>query len=299
MHKKAWCLWLFPLFLLVVQTHAQEVDCTVFVNYEGVATTNKELLHDFGADVRDYINTYKWGSEPLEEKVKCTMNIFISNVIGENRYSAQVFVGSSRQTFGTQKSSAVLRLFDETWEFTYVKNRPINHNPSTFNDLASFLDFYVYIVLGFDFDTYDNLGGSPLFQKAADIASLGRSSGQKGWQLTTGSFNRPQLIDEILNTKFEPVRSALYKYHFAGLDSLSLNPERAYGNILQAVESIGKAKRLVDPRNLFIKAFFETKYLELAELFASYPDQSVYITFGIIDPSHKTTYEEYRTKKNH
>ena len=275
---------------------AQELDCTVQVNYESVATTNEELLSNLASDISDYVNNYSWGSENLPQKVKCTLNIFVQSVIGEDAYQAQVFVGSQRPIYDTEKSSAVVRFLDETWNFTYIKGRPINHNLYSFSDLASFLDFYAYIILGYDFDTYESLSGTPFFHKAAEVASLGRSSGQKGWELTTGTFTRAQLINEILNPKFEPVRAASYTYHFAGLDSLSVEPRKARSNILVALESIGKARKQIDPRNFVIKAFFEAKHLEIAELFRHYHDPSIYAKLSDIDPSHVQTYEEYRTK---
>jgi hypothetical protein len=163
--------------------------------------------------------------------------------------------------------------------------------------VGSFLDFYMYVVMGYDYDTYDRLSGTPLFQKAADIARMGQSSTAKGWQPSTTSFSRTQLIFEILNAKFEPVRSASWRYHFTGLDSLSTAPARAYQNIIGALEAIDKVRKGSDPRNLIIKTFFEAKSLELADVFKQYPDRSIYIRLSQIDPTHQQTYEEYRTGK--
>ncbi|MER3523637.1 MAG: hypothetical protein C4326_06085 [Ignavibacteria bacterium] len=278
-------------------TIAQQVQCDIRVNYESIPSTNKDLLTNFAADVRDYINNYSWGSDVLDEPIKCTMEIFIQNVVGENRYSAQVFVGSSRPIYSSNQSSAVLRLKDEAWEFTYIRARPINHNLYTFNDLASFLDFYVYLIIGFDYDTYDNLNGTPHFQKAADIASLGRSAGARGWQPSTSGFSRIQLIEEILNARFAPVRTASFLYHFAGLDSLSSAPDRAYRNMIEAIRMIGDVKKTADARNQIIRVFFDTKYMELAQLFVNYRDPKVYYDLATIDPTHQTTYEEYRKKQ--
>ncbi len=289
------------LCLLLVFTatplFAQEIECTVQVNYEAVPTSNKDLLRDFASDVRDYLNNYKWGQDNLGEKIKCTMNIFVQSVTGDNKYLAQVFVGSQRKIFGSEKSTAVLRLFDETWEFTYLKSRPISHNIYSYNSLSSVLDFYTYIIIGYDYDTYEMLSGTPYFQKAADIANLGRSSGDKGWPQTTNSYSRCQFIDELLNPKFEPVRRASYIYNFTGIDSLTANPTQSYANILKALQEVAKAKRDVDPRNFVIRTFFDTKYLELADVFQGYPDPSVYITLGNIDQTHQKTYEEYRAKR--
>jgi Domain of unknown function (DUF4835) len=285
---------LFIGLVAPASTRSQEVECTVHVNYEAVASTYQDLLQDFRSDISTYINGYRWGPDQLDEKIQCTVDIFISGSTGDNRYSAQAFIGSKRKILGSGQSSAVVRVFDESWEFTYVQNRPIVHNFYGFNDLASFLDFYVLLVIGYDYDTYDNLLGTPFFQKAADVANLGRNSGKRGWQEnSSGTYNRVRLIDEILNAKFAPVRTASYTYHFAGLDSLQLNPQRGYGNMLRAIESIGKVRRQADPRNQIIKVFFDTKYLEIAEQFLNYPDRAVYITFARIDPGHQTTYEEY------
>jgi hypothetical protein len=290
------------LLFAILTTHfislAQQIEATVTVNYEAVATTNKDLLQDFKSDIESYLNGYNWNSQgDANEKITCNFDIFIQGVIGDDRYSAQMFVGSKRKLFNSGQMSAVLRIFDETWEFTYVRNRPINHNTYTFNDLASVLDFYVYVILGYDYDTYDKLSGTPFLQRAADVASLGRSNNQKGWLPSKSGYNRVQFIDELNDNKFAPVRTASYHYHFAGLDSLTVNKPRAWSNILKALEVIAKTKERVDPRNVVIKSFFDTKYMELAETFLAYPDPAVYIKLSNIDPSHQKTYDEYRTKR--
>jgi hypothetical protein len=190
-----------------------------------------------------------------------------------------------------------VRLLDEVWEFTYVKGRPISHAPNTYNDLTSFLDFYIYLILGYDYDTYENLGGTPWFQKAMDVASLGRSSGQKGWQLVTTGYSRTQLITELLRPSVSPMRTVVYKYHFSGLDSLGADRKKAIENIAAAVEKASAARKTVEARNLAVKTFFDTKYLELADVLLEYPDPTIYIKLQRVDPYHQMTYEEYRTKK--
>ncbi len=278
---------------------SQQIDATVTVNYESIASTNRDLLQDFNSDITSYLNDYNWNDQgDQQERIKCNFDVFIQSVVGENRYSAQVFVGSRRKVYKSDKNSAVIRIFDETWEFTYVRNRPINHSSYTFNDLASVLDFYVYVILGYDYDTYDKLSGTPYLQRAADVASLGRSNGQKGWLPSKSGFSRVQFIDELNDAKFAPVRAASYIYHFEGLDSLSINPERAWSNILKALNLIGKTRAMVDPRSAVIRSFFDTKYMEIADTFQSYPDPSVYLTFDAIDPGHQKTYDEYRAKRS-
>lgn len=285
------------LLLASVQLFSQMVDCTIKVNYDAVSSTNRDQLRDFASDLKDYVNNYQWGAENVPDKVKCALDVFVQRVSGENTYTAQVFVGSQRPIWGSKKSSVVLRLMDDAWQFTYIKGRPINHNSYTYNDLTSFLDFYMYLIVGYDSDTYEKLGGSAMFHKAADIANLGRSSGDPGWQPVTSGYSRLNLINELLSPAYEHVRIASWNYHYSGLDSLAFAPEKAYKNILSAIEYIGKVKKLSDPRNQVIKLFFDTKYMELADLFVNNPDKSVYNTLATVDPAHLKTYEEYSQKQ--
>ena len=285
-------------FLLIPgpASRAQQIEASVTVNYEGIATTNKDLLQNFKSDIEDYLNTYRWNDQgSMDEKIKCNFDIFIQSVIGENRYSAQMFVGSRRQLFHSEKNSAVLRIFDDSWTLTYVRNVPLNHSPSTFNDLTSVLDYYVYVILGYDYDTYDKLSGTPYLQRAADIANLGRSSGQ--WSPSKSGYSRIQFIDELNDAKFAPVRVASYIYHFQGMDSLALNPESGWRNILRALDLITKTRASVDPRNVVIKSFFDTKYMEIADTFLAYPDRAIFIKLTTMDPMHQKTYEEYRVRQ--
>ncbi len=280
-----------------IPLNAQQIDCTVRVNYEGVAASHKDLLRDFESNIRSYVNNYQWGTDQIEEKVRCTFDIFIQGVSGENKYSAQVFIGSQRPIYGGNTNTAVARLFDEAWEFTYIKERPINHTPYSFNDLTSFLDFYVYLILGFDYDTYENLAGTPWFQKASNVASLGRSTSQRGWQPLTSGYSRTQLVSELLNPTVAAIRAASYYYHFEGLDSLKIDKRKALRNIVKAVEAIGVARKSIEARNLALKTFFDTKYMELADVLQDYPDRSIYVMLSRIDPYHQKTYDEYLQKR--
>jgi hypothetical protein len=276
---------------------AQRLQCTIEVNTEAVAATHKDKLVDFAADVRNYLNGYDWGTESLDQPVVCAINVFVNGVRGDNEYTAQVFIGSQRPVFGTRRNSAVVRLFDANWEFTYIRNRPLNRSPYQFEDLTSFLDFYAYLILGYDFDTYGPAEGAPYFQKASDIASLGRTSGRAGWEQKPGSFTRAQLVEEILNPRNAPARRAMFAYHYTGLDSLKINPPQAYRNILAALEIIGAASKASGTRGLFTKSFFDAKHPEIAEIFSSYPDLSVYDKLAAIDESHRSTYEEALKKR--
>src|SRR5512147_1586222 len=88
------CL-LMAVFLLAAAlpdyASAQEIDPTIQVNLEAVPTTHRDLLVNFEDDLRTYLTAYNWGGGETGERVKCAINVFVKGVLGENRYSAQVF----------------------------------------------------------------------------------------------------------------------------------------------------------------------------------------------------------------
>ena len=59
------------LALLALRTPApaQQLECTVKVNYESVGASHKDLLVNFQEDIRSYLNNYQWGPEQLDENI--------------------------------------------------------------------------------------------------------------------------------------------------------------------------------------------------------------------------------------
>ena len=278
---------------------AQEFNCDVTVNYESIPTSHRDYLTDFGDAVKRYINNYRWTNEDFgDQRISCTFNIFFLSVAGDNVYSAQVFIGSQRPTSGSDRSTGVVRIFDDKWTFVYTKNQPFYHNTSQFDALASFLDYYAYLLVGYDYDSFDSMAGTPYFQKALDIVRLGQSgSGARGWErAASGIYSRALLIDELLNAKFRTFRSDFYTYHAEGLDLFANEPEEAQENIAKVLENLVEFRKQLNERSLVLKIFFDTKYQEIAEVLKGYPDKSLFDRLGEVDPTHQNTYQDYKEK---
>ncbi len=288
------------IFLITSCAVAQEIDCNVTLNTENLTAEALENISGFEQRIEDYINNYRWTNDDFGgQKIKCNFEIFFKGSPSENKYTAQVFIGSQRQIYKSDKSTGTVRIFDDKWEFTFVRNQPIHHNNPQYDPVTSFIDFYVYIILGFDYDSYKPTDGTEYFQMAADIASKARSGGgaSSGWDLKSSStYNRIQFIEEIINPKNKIIREAYYLYHYKGLDMLTRNKSKALENVLKAVESIGNFQKKINERIIFIKAFFDTKYLELCELYLDSKDPEIYNKLGTYDPAHQKNYEEYKRR---
>ncbi len=278
---------------------AQELDCEITMKQEGLPSQAIENLSDFVSQLTQYINSYRWTNVDLGgERIKCRMDIMFKGAPRPNHYVVQAFIGSERPIFQSSgQSTAVLRLLDDKWEFDYIRGNSLVHNEMNFDPLNSFLDFYAYLILGFDFESYKAGDGNPYFQKAADIVNRARggSNAGPGWDVTSENvFSRAELIDEILNPRLYDFRIAFYRYHYKGLDLLAKDEVRARKNMLAALERIGNLQDKINMRSLLLKTFFETKYLEIAQTFSKDPDLTVWSRLIKIDPTHQTDYERYK-----
>ncbi len=280
-------------FLFSSRVVAQELEFDVNVDIQQVPAANKDYLAHFADDLKKYLNEYRWTTEDyMGEKIRCTMSIFFLSGSPDSRYSARVFIGSQRPVYRSNKGTLTLRVIDANWEFSYVPGQAFYHNESQFDPLLSFLDFYAYLIIGYDADTFAELGGTPYFQKAADIAARGASENSKGWPKGGTSYNRQQIVEDLLNSKYAPIRKAYFIYHFHGLDMAETNQNRALDNMLYAIDLIGKAQKSENTALPLARIFFEAKYQEIANRFADYPDRSVIGRFADYDPTHQRDYEQ-------
>jgi len=295
---------LFSLLALfaAVQLSAQELNCEVSVNMEKINSAQREYLRNFESDVKKYLNDNKWTDEDLGgEKIDCSMTIYFVSVAGDNDYTAQIVVGSQRPVYvGNDKSgrnTQVLRIADDKWEFIYVPNQPMTKDEYRFEPLTGVLNFYAYLIIGMDLETYNELSGSQCFQKALNICNQAMATSySKDWQSGAGSYGRFNFLDELMNLKYQQFRLSFYSYHFDGLDLLATKPQDGLDAMLKAIEAIGELRQKQNPRSILVRVFFDSKYLEIADSFLAYRDRNVYDRLIAADPPHQGTYDTYRNK---
>jgi hypothetical protein len=286
--------------LTILVARAQELNCQVTVNDQKISSADRDYLRNFKSDVERYMNSTRFTNENLYgEKVQVSMTIFFTQVTGANRYRAEVVIGSTRPIYvGNDESDSVtqvLRLKDTQWEFPYVPNQRMNYDEFTFDPMTDFLDYYAYVIIGFDLDTYKQLDGSRCFQKALNTAT-GAISTQfaADWQSNSG-YSRYGLAQELTNPRYQPVLNAYYTYHFDGIDLLATENKKGLDNILGALKAIWDVRQQ-NAMNLLTKLIFDAKAREIAKIFLSYPDASVYDQLATYDPEHRA---DYMDAKNH
>lgn len=272
----------------------QELDANVEINNEQLPNAARDRLNNFKSQVEDYLNNTKFTEGNWEgDRIKCTFNIFFTGAIDETTYSAQLVVVSQRPVEGSQRNSLMLNVLDNQWAFVYEKNQSMYFNQTDFDPLVSLLNYYAYLIIGFDMDSYYRLGGTDFFSKALNICIKGGGSKfAKGWQLESTSYNRRALIDNLLNARYQQLRQDIFDYHYNGLDIFTANNAAAVNNMVKLVRNLEKVKAQLDARSVFLKVFFDAKAGEIVDYLKGKVDNSVFESLRKIDPPHISKYDE-------
>jgi hypothetical protein len=272
--------------------YAQELNCKVNVNLENLPQSNKDNLRDFARAVEDYMNKTRFTNSSWDvDKIQCTLEIFFMSASGEVTYNAQFFIGSKRAIYQSESFSPMLTILDNTWSFSYEKNQALNQNQSIFDPLTGFLDFYAYLIIGFDLESWEEFGGSPFFTKAMDIVNLGASSKfSSGWLRSSSTYSRRGVVEDLLNERFRNFREAFYDYHY-GVDIFAKNKTIGREKIVGLIKTVETIKTKQNVSGPLLNTFFDAKHGEIIDLLRDYPDEDIVRILKRIDPPHAAKYE--------
>ena len=261
------------IFLGFVQMSiGQELEFQITINTPKLQTVDPKVFDDLKGTLENFLNNQKWTSDlyAIEEKIQCNIQLTIREELSPTRFKADLNIQSARPVYGSSYETALLTHNDKDVEFTYEQFQPLEYSNNVFNDnLSSILSFYVYVILGLDYDSFSPFGGDDYFQKAQDILTTvppNVTDVTKGWRSIDGNRNRYWIIENILQPRVRPMRQAIYDYHRLGLDEMHIDPDKGRGQIMRALEALEKVGRQY-PNSQIMQMFFNAKRNELVDIF--------------------------------
>jgi hypothetical protein len=268
---------LFLFFIAV--SHAQQLNCSVQINSDKIATTNNQIFKNLQTSISDFVNKTDWTGEEYKqnEKIECSM-VIIVNSYESNQFTATLQVQSTRPIFNSTYESPVFNFNDKDFNFRYVEFEILQFNPTNFDsNLVSVLAYYSYMILGFDADTFSLMGGNKYYETAMQILTVAQQSGYKGWSQSDGNQNRFFLISDLLSGTYDDYRITLYKYHREGLDIMSNDVKGSKNKIIDALATLSKLYEIRS--NAFLtRVFFDAKSDELVSILSGGPKVSLKTT---------------------
>ena len=265
--------FLFLIFIGIGNVQAQQLNCTVQVNSDKIASTNNQVFNNLQKSISDFINKTDWTGEVYKqnEKINCSMVIII-NSYDSNQFSATLQVESTRAIFNSSYASPVFNYNDKDFSFNYVEFENLNFNPQNFDsNLVSVLAFYSYMILGFDGDTFTLNGGKNSFEIAQQILTVAQQSGYKGWTQGDGIQNRYFLVNDILSGTYDSFRTAEYQYHREGLDTMSSDLKASKNKVLESIKTLSQVYK-VRPNAFLTRIFFDAKVDEIVSILSGGPN---------------------------
>jgi hypothetical protein len=286
--------------LLNLTSRAQDLNCTIDVITNQIQATNKQIFDDLKNSIVQFMNNRKWvsGEVSPNEKINCNI-VFEITKFDIDFFEANVNIQSSRTVYNSAYNTKVFSYLDNGVSFKYAQFQALEYQENSFtNNLTSLLAFYANIIIGLDFDTYQLYGGDPYFSKALNIRDVANAGTQQGggWHsgAGNGSRNKYFLIDNLLDPRFKPLRSAMYRYHIKGLDVMHEDLESGRSEVYESVKDLNKVFQAL-PNAYMLKLFFSAKSDELVQIFSkANPSQKTKIVelLGKMDPSNRGRYEE-------
>ncbi|MBQ2607661.1 MAG: DUF4835 family protein [Paludibacteraceae bacterium] len=280
---------------------AQEFQCRVTINSDQIEGSNKQVFETLKTSIEEYVNQNKWTNLQFmeHEKIDCQMLIVVKSV-EDNLYTCEMTLQSRRPVYGSSYTTPLMNFQDKNFNFTYQEYDQIVYQQNQFTtNLTAMLAYYCYLMLGYDFDSFQRLGGTPFYEVCEDIvnacqtASMGGTE-QKGWLAFDSNRNRYALVNNLMDEAFKPFRQYFYEYHRMGLDIMADNVANGRARIADGINVLKEANR-ARPATFVINTFLDAKADELVSIFqqgTSAEKQKVYDLLMDIDPTRQNTYDK-------
>jgi hypothetical protein len=280
--RKLWILSVVFSCILFSDAYAQEVFARVKVMDNQLPTTiDKKIFRTLESQLTNFINKRKWtkDSYKLNEKIECQFLINLKSVIDQNTFEASVTIQSGRPVYQSTYMSPIINYQDANFAFKYVEGQPMEFNENRVSgsdplvsNLTAVIVYYVYIVLGYDYNSFSLRGGDEYFQKALSIVNNAPDAGQiSGWKsYENNNRNRYWLTENLINNRYALIHDFYYNYYRKGLDKLYEDEETGRQEVLNALVILDNINRET-PNLMIIQFFMLGKSNELIGIFKKAP----------------------------
>ncbi|WP_222166806.1 type IX secretion system protein PorD [Edaphocola aurantiacus] len=260
--------------MLLVNTAvlAQEFNGKVTVRYERLQGVDPKLMENLENSLNQLLNNTKWTNDTYKniEKIEASFLLNLTKKSG-SIFSGTLTVQASRPVFNSTYTSPLVNFQDRDLSFKYEQGQVVlfdeqrvaGSDPVAAN-LTATIAYYINIILGFTYDSFQQGGGTEFFKKAQYIVLNAPEEGKTivGWKSSEGSNkNRYWLIDQIMNPRFEAFRPYLYAYHRFGMDMMWEKPEESRRVIMDGLESLVTLNQQ-NPSSVLLQFFFNAKSTE-------------------------------------
>lgn len=268
--KRVSVLLLFAVIATLFMSRAAELQCNVTISTDRLGTTDTDYFNRLQETISRYLNDNRFTDKTFSpnERIDCNFILEVTD-FDNDRVTGRLSVQSRRPVYGASYTTPLLNFRDNDISFDYTRGETLDFRPAdNDSELAAILDFYAYLILGLDFNSFSPGGGNE-YLAIAETVSTGQSSMRRtGWDRFSTSDNRGSLIGSITSPAVaDNITSLLYTYHRLGLDRMSVSMPKAVQSVNEAVALLPQIMQ-ASPMSVFLKLFGEAKLDELQGIYS-------------------------------
>jgi len=270
----------FPFFFLMLifsEVKAQDIQASISIDANRVPTTvDHKMFRTLQTALSNFVNGRKWSNESFQpnEKITCNFLLSITQSLNNNEFNATLTVQAARPIYNSSYQSPLINYLDENVIFRYVEFQALDFSESRVQgnepvaaNLTAVFAYYIYTILGLEFDSFSLRGGDEYFQKAENIVNNSPDATEIiGWKPFDGLRNRYWLMENLTNSKYALVHDAFYNYYRLGLDQMYDKEIDARNAILNTLNQLNTVNTET-PNTMIMQFFFQGKGNELANIF--------------------------------
>lgn len=257
---------------------AQELQARLTVVTSRISTqVEKRVFQTLQTGLTNFLNNRKWTNDTYQaaEKIQCNFLLNIDKELGQNVYKASLTVQAARPVYNSTYQSPLVNFQDDNMVFRYVEFQPIEFNENRIqgndplaSNLTAVLAYWVYIILGFDYDSFSIRGGDQYFLKAQNIVNNAPESRDiTGWKNFESLRNRYWLAENLNSNRFALVHDAIYAYYRNGMDIFYENEDEGRNGIITCLNFLNTLN-IENPNSMILQFFFQGKSTELLKIYS-------------------------------
>lgn len=291
-------LMLLAAMAAAIPASGQELKCRVEINAEQSDYANKDIFTVLQQAITDYINDRQWTRQQFapNERIDCGLMLTIKEYDGQ-RMKGDLQITVSRPVFDSTYTTTLFNYKDARVEFDYRDGDQLIFNEqASESELTDLLDFYAFLILGIDADSFAIKGGQQYFDRAMQIL-LRAQNGSSGWRAFDDPRNRGSLLGVFTDSNTADIRNLYYTYHRLGLDRMAASPDKGRAEITNSLPLLEQINKKA-PMTIATAIFRDAKLDELVNIYSKAPEQERISIAKLLENIYPTDSERIEKIKN-
>ena len=268
------------IFLLIGPfSWAQFIEVNAELDLRRLSEGDRQLFTTLAEDIENYLLNTQFSADANDLEVVIDIRLVLESV---SRGGSQTSINA--QAIFSNKLDQYF--YAKGIQFPYSQGRKMYYT-TAFDPLASFLDYYAFMFIATELDTWKYMGGTTFFNRAIELSDLGKDS---DWSV--GWDDRWKKSRKIKSNQY--LRSMRFNY-FTALDALGAEEvditivknamSTFHEDLLTLDKKLGSNKETLH----FLKAYHES----IAELLSALNLKDTLELLLLYDHDNKKVYESY------